>query len=350
MRLYKRGRTYYIDLRIGKKGNKLRIRESLDTTKKLEALGRAAKRKEELEDLHRRREVKFEDFCKKYIEWAWASKPRSALREEQRLEKIKEYFKGLDLVYLSDITSYHVEQLKAELKKTGLVKDPEKIKGASKATINRYLQILRGMFNKAIAWELYSKQNPLRKVSFYRENSRREALSRPEIEKVIKASKEISKEPQSPLQRVFCDLIILAINTGMRKGEILNLRWKDINANELIIKGKGDKVRSVPLNQEALRILEKQPRKNEYVFDVPNRSQQDLLRRTIIQVRKRSGVDFHFHLLRHYFATSLIEKGVDFITVSSILGHSKLTTSLIYSHTDKERKHRAVEKLTLNKK
>ena len=272
MRLYKRGQVYWLDLHIGNK----RIRQSLHTKKKIEALGEAAKKKEELESEHRRKDVKFEDFCKKYVEWAWISKPKSTLREEQRLEKIKEFFRSLDLIYLSDITSYHIEQLKAELKETGLIKDPEKAKGVSKATINRYLQLLRGMFNKAIDWELYSKQNPLRKVRFYKEISRREALSRPQIKKVIKASREISKEPQSPLQKVFFDLVILSLNTGMRKGEILNLRWKDINTNELMVKGKGDKVRSVPLNKTAKGIIEKQPKRMEYVFEIPNRSHQDL--------------------------------------------------------------------------
>lgn len=69
---------------------------------------------------------------------------------------------------------------------------------------------------------------------------------------------------------------------------------------------------------------------------------------TVNQVRKKGGVDFHFHLLRHHFATSLIEKGVDFITISEILGHSKMTTSLIYSHTDKGRKKRAVDFINLD--
>ena len=136
----------------------------------------------------------------------------------------------------------------------------------------------------------------------------------------------------------------------MRKSEILNLRWKDVNSNELTVKGKSDKVRAVPLNKAARGIIENQSKKTEYIFDIPNRHQQDLLRRTVNQVKKRSQEDFHFHLLRHYFTTSLIERGVDFITISEILGHSKLTTSLIYGHTDKERKKSAVEALLKSRK
>ena len=157
----------------------------------------------------------------------------------------------MGILFLEDITPYHIEQLKAELKKTGLIKDPEKAKELSKATVNRYLQILRGMFYKAIDWEIYKKPNPVKKVRFY------------------------------------------------------------------------------------------------YVFDIPNRHQQDLFRRTTKRIQKLTGIPFHFHLLRHYFASSLVEKGVDLLTVSEILGHSKTMVSLGYVHTDMERKRRAVELLNL---
>ena len=119
-----------------------------------------------------------------------------------------------------------------------------------------------------------------------------------------------------------------------------------VNIDEIIIKRKGGKVRSVPLNPTALKIITKQPKKDRFIFDIPNRAQPSLLVRTINQVKKKTGIkQFHFHLLRHYFTTSLVEKGADFITISKILGHSKLTTSFVYSHTNKERKRRAVDLL-----
>lgn len=99
------------------------------------------------------------------------------------------------------------------------------------------------------------------------------------------------------------------------------------------------------MNSTARGVIERQPKKNEHVFDISNRHQPDLFRRTIGQVRKKMGIDFHFHLLRHSFTTRLIEKGIDFVTVGELLGHSKISTSLIYSHTDKERKRKAVEVL-----
>jgi integrase len=111
------------------------------------------------------------------------------------------------------------------------------------------------------------------------------------------------------------------------------------------VKGKGNRTRTVPLNTAARAIVERQQRKSPYVFPIENREQQDLFRRTVLQVRKKTGIPFHFHLCRHYFATTLLERGVDIVTISSILGHSKMMTSLLYSHTDKEKKAKAVELL-----
>ena len=343
--LKKVGKYYWLDIRIDGK----RIRRSLRTDNRTHAIHKAERLRSQLLNERGSKDIRFDEFCKQYIEYAWNEKPKSALKEEQRLEKIKAFWtREFQIKRLSDITPYHIEQLKAALKagklSEGRSKDKDN-KELSKATVNYYLQLLRGMFYKAIDWEIYSKQNPLKKVRFYKLNTRREVLSRSQINKVIEASREISQSPLSPLQKVFYDLVILAINTGMRKSEILNLRWKDINNNELSVRGKGDKIRSVPLNQEALRILGSQPRKNEYVFDIPNRNKHDLFSRTTRKIKKRSGLDFHFHLLRHYFATSLVEKNIDIVTISELLGHSKLSTTMIYSHTDKERKQRAVESL-----
>jgi len=344
MSLIKRDKYYWLDIRIDGK----RVRRSLNTSRKPVALIRYKEKREELLAEHNGSKVRFSDFCKKYLDWARTSKPASALREEQRLDKIQKFFAALQIVYLDEITPLHIERLKAELRKTGLINDPEKQREVSKATVNRYLQLLRGLFYKAIDWEIYNKQNPLKKIKFHREDTVIVPLSDIQVERIIHAAREISREPRSSLQSLFCDVCMLAINTGMRKSEILNLKWRDLNGDELLVNGKGGKIRHVPLNLEAKAILTRQSKKIEWVFDIPNRHQPDLFRRTVGQIRKKTGVDFHFHLLRHYFATKLIGNGIDFVTVAELLGHSKISTSLIYSHTDKERKKKAVEALEQN--
>ncbi|MBA7684825.1 Tyrosine recombinase XerC [subsurface metagenome] len=334
MGISRHGKIFWLDIRI--KGK--RIRRSLETEKRNEALARYAPLREKLLEKHLGEKVRFLAFCEQYIEWGWGAKPLSMQRETQRLRKIQDFFQGLEIVYLEDITPYHLERLKAEFKGRGL----------SKTTVNMYLQILRGMFYKAIDWEVYNKPNPLKKVRFFKRETPVQALSKEGMSKVLKAARIISDSPRSQVQRLFYDLVIFALNTGMRKSEILNLKWQDIKDDELSVKGKGDKRRTVPLNRAALEIIGSQPMRSEWVFDILNRHQPNVLWRAVERIRKMTGTDFHFHLLRHAFTTSLVERGVDFITIQELLGHSRLTMSLIYSHTDSERKKKAVEKLDIN--
>lgn len=331
MGLVRHGKVFWLDVYINRK----RIRRSLRTANRIEAIGKFQRLYEKLKEEKGGEEVRFSEFCDKYLDWAWSSKPASALREQQRLKHIQEFFNGLDIKYLSDITPYHVEQLKAKLKKDNL----------SKGTINRYLQILKTLFYKAIDWEVYEKANPVKKVRFYRENSHIEALTAKEMARVIQAVKEISEKPdfRSHIQKVFYDVVLLTLNTGMRKSEVLNLKWRDIKEREIEVRGKGNKRRIIPLNKTALKIIGRQPRKDEYIFYVPNRHQKDVLKGTVNQIKKRTGVNFHFHLLRHAFTTQLLEKGIDLVTIGELLGHSKISISLLYSHTDKERKRKAVD-------
>lgn len=339
--------NYYIDIRI--KGAKKRIRRTLGTSAKAEALELYKQEKDRILAEYHQKEIRFEDFITKYLDYARSSKPASAGQEERRLEKVKAYFKSQGIEYLSQITPLHIEQFRAHLMEKGWtikLKEGEKVQGVGKATANRYMQLLRGLFYKAIDWELYKGGNPVRKVRFFREQPVIKPLSHAQVKKILVAAREIAKKPGSQLQRILAELITFAINTGLRKSEILNLTRANVRDSEISVLGKGDKVRTVPLNAAALAIIKRQPKKDAYVFDIPNRQQQDLFRRTYAQITKKTGIDFHLHLLRHYFATTLVEKGVDFITISAILGHSKLTTSLIYSHTDKEKMRRAVEKIS----
>jgi DNA replication protein DnaD len=131
------GKYYYIDIRI--RGVKKRIRRVLHTSDKIDALDKYKEEKEKILAEYLRKDLKFEDFAKKYLDWAWNSKPASADREEQRIDKIKAFFNSLGIKYLSQITPYHIEHLKAKLAETGFSPDPKKLRPAAKATINRYL-------------------------------------------------------------------------------------------------------------------------------------------------------------------------------------------------------------------
>lgn len=332
MSIKKVGKYYWLDIRI--KGK--RIRRSLHTTNKLEALYQFKEKRDELmAEYGTGNKTRFSAFSKQYLDWARTTKPKVAIKEEQRLERIKEFFKRQGIVYLEDITPHHVEKLKSELRARRL----------KKSTVNGWLQILRCMFYKAIDWEVYAKPNPLKKVKFYRKEGRIRPLSKQEIEGVLTTARRISDSPLSPVQICFHDIVILALNTGLRRSELLNLRWRDVNGYELDIKGKGEKYRTVPLNSEARKVIDSQPQRTEFIFDVPNRNNATALHNTTRRVSEAIGRPFHLHLLRHAFTTSLLERGVDLVTIGAILGHSTVSMSLIYSHTDKEKQKKAVELL-----
>jgi len=339
----KHGRYYWLDIWINGK----RVRCSLKTDEHGLALEKARDIKNELLAKAQKKDIAVHEFSLKYLTWAWDTKPASADQESRRMKKILEFFDSINVTYLSDVTPYHIEQLRAWLKVMKVKKGDKVIeKPRSQATLNRYMQLLRGMFYKAIDWEVYKGQNPLKKVKFYRENSVIKPLSHDEAKAVLEACRKVgARKRASGLQKAFADLVEFAFNTGMRKSEILNLQWKDIKNWEATVKGKGNRTRTVPLNAAARAIVERQRRQTPFVFPIENREQQDLFRRTVLQVRALTEIPFHFHLCRHYFATTLLERGVDIVTISSILGHSKMMTSLLYSHTDREKKKAAVEKL-----
>jgi integrase len=336
MGIKKRGKYYWLDFRIGGK----RIRRSLKTDEWGLAIERARDLKNRIIKQYEKKEILIEDFIQEYLSWAWAHKPASADREQQRLRKIRVFFENLGLKHLGEITPYHIEQLRAHLISKGL----------SKATINRYLQLLRGMFYKAIDWQVFEGPNPVRKVKFFREQPEIKALSDEDIKNILAAAREISRAPKSPVQRIFYDLILFALNTGLRKSEILGLKWKDLAEDKIIVTGKGEKKRVIPLNPTAKEIIARQPRSGDYIFSLPGRKYKDIFRRTIEKIKKMTGIDFHFHLLRHYFTTRLLSVGVDMVTISQLLGHSKPTTSLIYSHSSMEKLQKAVEAIDMGRK
>lgn len=105
----KRGLIWWADFYISSGKNRRRIRRSLKTEDKLVALDRLRKLQKEMEAEGEGKTVRFDSFCDQYIDYAWNEKPASAKSEEQRLEKIKEYFQKLGVEYLEDVSPYHIQ-------------------------------------------------------------------------------------------------------------------------------------------------------------------------------------------------------------------------------------------------
>jgi len=215
-------------------------------------------------------------------------------------------------------------------------------RGLKPSTVNRYFEILNNMFNTAIEDEVLDK-NPCRFYKRYTEDGSRRALSQDELRKILSAAKEIQESPRSNIQSLIYDIIILALSTGMRLSEMLNLKriHVDLERNRITLpishtkykrRGGGrQRVKVIVMNTTAMRILSKHLARSEYVLPVGWRDASTVFH-VVRKIRKMTGIeDFTFHQLRHTVATFLTSK-VDIATSRIILGHSDIQTTLKYSH------------------
>lgn len=169
------------------------------------------------------------------MEYAKGNK-RSWLRDEQMLKQLTTFF-GIDRQF-REIIAADIEGFKLFRKKQ-----------VSGATVNRELALLKRIFNLAIDWDLYLGSNPVRKVKFFQElNLGFRILSQEEETKLLANATPYIQ-----------DLIIFDLNTGLRIGEILSLRWENVDLEKgllSIFAHKTHKTRTVPINSEARRVLE----------------------------------------------------------------------------------------------
>jgi len=148
------------------------------------------------------------------------------------------------------------------------------------------------------------------------------------------------------------------LNTGLRKGEMINLKWKNVllkNENSTINvtptddwEPKTENSRTIPLNKHSIEILENQRGKHqEYVFTNKNNNKihPDEPYHALKKALQTFGLEGDVHKLRHTFASNLVMKGVDLYTVKELLGHSDIETTQIYAHLSKQHLQSAVAKL-----
>jgi integrase len=194
------------------------------------------------------------------------------------------------------------------------------------------------MFNRAITWGK-AKENPSRAVKLFKENNQRlRFLEQEKIPKLMSSYHEHLKP-----------ILILALNSVMRKSEILRLKWHDIDFKRDIIHiydTKNGEEREVPLNPIAKKTLIAVPKHPEspYIFcNKKGESYGDIKKSFLTAIKKSGIINFHFHDLRHTFASQLVMAGVDLNTVRELLGHKSLDMTLRYSHLSPDHKKRAVD-------
>jgi integrase len=262
--------------------------------------------------------TRFSDFVDSvFVPWARENK-RSYKDDEQRAAKLKEFFGHRAI---RDITPMLIEKFKSELRKS----DSRLKRMFSPSTVNRYLQVLSRILSMAYENGIVDA-NPMSRVKRLREPEPRQRYlnqyASDEEERLMKALAVYGEHVVA--------LAELDLEAGMRLGELLNVRWAEVDeANQLIsvIKTKNDKPRLIPLTARALAILRhlrQDASDDELVFD-PTRTGRKRRQLMVCFERavEKAGIgDFHFHDLRHTFATRLRAANVHEYDIADLLGHS----------------------------
>ncbi len=205
-------------------------------------------------------------------------------------------------------------------------------------TVNRIMASLKTFLNFAVR-RRYLAENPVRSIKRYRlpVNPPR-FLTKDEIREVLKGAKKTDLYP----------CIATAIYAGMRKSELFNLDWQDIDFSKNIITvqnkegftTKSRKFRVIPLHPALKAILISYKHDKGPCFDHTN--QRRIFRRIMQQTKLK---DVGWHTMRHTFASQLVMAGVDIVTVSKLLGHSNIGTTMIYAHLTKDHEQGAIRRL-----
>lgn len=216
----------------------------------------------------------------------------------------------------------------------------------TKSSISRKLSSIRGLYNYLVREDII-KENHFNKI----QNPKRELylpkfLKDEELDKIFSACN--SNNPTEERDTLIIELLYA---TGVRVSELVNIKIKDINREEKLIKvlGKGNKERMVIYNNHTKKALDTylkdgynyfNKKSSEYLIlnKNGNKLSERYIREIINKKVSQASLDIKIspHTLRHTFATDILENGADLMTVKELLGHESLNTTSIYTHITNE--------------
>ncbi|MEI7474724.1 MAG: site-specific integrase [bacterium] len=225
---------------------------------------------------------------------------------------------------LVDITPQKIEEFKAK-----------RLKINSNATVNRYVAAFSKMCNLCISNKMIENNTCLHVTKLKEKNTTIRFLTK--------------KEEQSLFEQIqgtyLYSIVLCALHTGMRRGEILNLKWQNITGGYIeLLETKSGKARKIPISNKLQEELDKLDKISEYVFTNPaTKTKYMEIKKGFNKAVKDANIKkFRFHDLRHTAATRLVEKGIDLVVVQELLGHSQISTTMRYAHPVPERKQVAI--------
>lgn len=312
----------------------------------------------------KRAAITFKTFVAEHYEpWATAQR-KTGVEQTARLRAV--FGETLDALPLGEITAFHIERWRSARLKDGI----------SPSTVNRDLNVLRAALRLAKQWKLIPT-HPLADVKLSKvdragtvryllpaeETRLRAALTaRDDARRADRERANIWRRDRGyaewPAYGAYVDhltpVVLLALNTGMRRGELLSARWRDVDLTRAVLTVRGThsktgQTRHIPLNSEAVQVLatwKNAVPSGDHVFTGHDGAPMaDIKTAWGRLVRAAKLENFRFHDLRHTFASKLVQAGVDLNTVRELLGHSDIKMTLRYAHLAPEHKAAAVQKL-----
>jgi integrase len=251
---------------------------------------------------------------------------------------LKKHFGGK---LLSEITYKSLEDFRDERKKTLTQHGTPR----SERTVNIEIAVLRRMFRKGVKWGMAEK-NPFENADdlFYKNETKRErALTEDEVKRLIAACPRYLKP-----------IVIMAVYTGLRKSDIFNLKWRDIDLKKGLIRleeAKTGKTRNIVLNSDMITLLQSLPVKCQYAF--PNKHGKPFkdVKRSFEMALRKAGIEqsedrrykIVFHSLRHTCISILHERGADRVAVQNYVAHASEEMTARYTHLSQEYARKTAE-------
>jgi site-specific recombinase XerD len=286
------------------------------------------------------KDITLKGFLEEYMRFSQTNKRlNSQSKDRYTIDNIREFAKDNNIINIKDIQTRHIEEYKTKRLNAGL----------KPRSVNRELQSLKAMLAKALEWK-YITENPAKPAKYLKEVRKPPRfLNKEEVENLLKETSGKYKT-----------MVMIALYTGFRISEVYNLQWQDINFEDNKISvvprasftPKDHEFRSLPLNsklKEYLLKLSGPKHAAGYVIEEGKKEERQPLNTLFVtfnQIFKKANIkDASFHTIRHTFASHLVINGISLYTVSQLLGHSKIETTMIYAHLSKEHLKNSVEHL-----
>jgi integrase len=364
-RIFQRGEIWYMDVRV--KGH--RIRKRVGNSKKIAelALKQAEVKIAKEEFGFVKHDIQIDKLIDRFLEYNRTNnRPTTTSRYKAVTDHFSQYLQSKHpaIVAASQINAEIIEGFKAHRRDSWVNPNGAPIDddddrtentrlGAKSRTVNFELDGVKTMLNLAITWG-YLKDNPAKLVKPLKSDDKKPVrfLTIEECTKLLDASDHELRP-----------ILFAFLNTGMRKAELENLQWADIDLTrkKISIRSKADwdpktSDREIPLSPDMISLLKelrpKSAKPDSYVFLIKNTTKShNWIRRELIKTAQIAGIQdlTKVHTLRHTFASQLVMAGVDLTTVSRLMGHTDITTTMIYAHLAPDHLANAVTKLSFKR-